>query len=71
MWANSKDHSIFFKLGQSECEALAPANAGKYKYEIGWKQGVFRLEQDKAGIVDYEVLMDASVKRFVGVEAEP
>ena len=62
MWANSKEHAIFFKLTPSDCEALAPGNAGKYKYETGWKQGGFRLEPGKADISDYMALMEASVK---------
>lgn len=66
MWANKKDHALFFKLGQADCESLAPDNAGKYRYDIGWKQGLFRLEHGKAGVQDYETLMEASVKRFVG-----
>ncbi|MCO5296814.1 MAG: hypothetical protein M9921_08150 [Fimbriimonadaceae bacterium] len=65
-WANSKDHALFFKLAPDVCESLAPKNAGKYRYDAGWKQGSFRLEAGKATIKEFETLMEASVKRLVG-----
>lgn len=65
-WVNKKEHALFFKLPADDCEKLTPENPGRYRYDAGWKQGLFRLDAGKAAIRDYEALMEASVKRIVG-----
>lgn len=65
-WVNSKEHALFFRLSQAECEAMAPTDAGRYRYDSGWKQGLFRLEAGRAKVSEYEALMEACVKRLVG-----
>lgn len=65
-WANNNEQELFFKLGESKCNELAPELCGKFRYDSGWKQGNFRLESGKATVVEYEAIMAACVGRLVG-----